>query len=1356
MWGLGTTTFNLPSGNNYYAAYDVVKNKASNYNWVNTDGSPGNSGSSYTAPTGWLEAGSGKPGYGYINVQSGKKVSFYVSNCTSVTILGAANSGTRTLNLSVTNNGNEVGSVATISGTTIQELPYGSALDATKSYVVTVSASSANNAKFCQILFVGGSSTSGGEQGGGQQGGGQQGGGQQGGSSTDCGELIKVVLSGDRAATQTVTGTVGGTAGVKSMGNSSAPYKLNTDGAYVYVKLANGHYFQTGDVLTIDGSKAMEVHTGDIANGNSTMLDHTAGPSNGVITYTLPANLPANTNTLSVYRSSGTYNGTLTYMAVNRTCTGPAPLSTDATLSDLKVDGQTVTGFAAGTTSYNVTIPATQTVAPVVAATANHSAAVVNITQAQLPTATQSTTASVMVTAENGTSTKTYTITFTRAQLSHDADLKDIKINGQSISGFTATTTTYNVTVPFSTTTNTVVTATTNHSAANAVITGPNGVTGTATIVVTAEDGTTKKTYTVNITKAAASSDATLSALQYNGTSVPNFSANTLTYSVELPYGTTTAAQVTATANYSAANVQITQPTAAAGSATIAVTAEDGTTTQTYTITFTVAEEDVPPVPPTTLTLHTPGTYEEKSLAGGYEKPLTVLNGREYEVYYLGKNDNSFIGVRAGQQQSDFLLTNSTTSSSSDFIATDQWFKGHVIGSEGKDYLKAGNSPKASAIGEFDDLPGDVQMKGGSGNGYMELYVSGYDQFSIVAADGNDDASKGKYFIVKIDDIPQQMAVSKSTVTIRPFSMSTGKHVIRVEASGDSNCKFYGFSLRIAQEPRLKKITGNDSTQNVLVTTAMKPITYFTKYNALGRTELVWDGAQATGINLTKGNSSSIGDSLIMMGTAQCAAGTYHFHVVAYNAQNKETSRENGTITISTKIQRQTPDSLVEGYTGEAIEDIQFRYYALSADSVTLTWTGNTPAGISGSGTNGIYTITGTPTQVGDFPFTISVNGGNSIVGMLRVQNSDLGNNPILYLYKNNLAYEKDGIYQYLTQTKRMNLIARKAKSELRTTEQYAPYTLIIISEDVDATNEEALAIIRGEVNKPVLNMKSFTYAPGRLDWGEPDNGSLVNRSVIVRQPTHPIFTKLGKKRGDAIVVLDSIAGTGLMPVAAQLEGTLCLATAMTRGREYMEDGTDATFLHEIPASMRGGNKYLTFPVSIRSSQLLSNEGKNLLVECINYLLSSDPTIQLPELEITEFRVKIDGTYYYGKIDNNKNEIIITVPAGQDLTQLVPEITLKDAINTHIDPAAGSVVDLSDSFFGVDFTVSDYVNQRTYNVRIVVETGLEDILEEEGWVNIYDIRGQKVTTTNDVRGLSLPSGIYIVVGQNGSHKISVQ
>ncbi len=86
----------------------------------------------------------------------------------------------------------------------------------------------------------------------------------------------------------------------------------------------------------------------------------------------------------------------------------------------------------------------------------------------------------------------------------------------------------------------------------------------------------------------AYSSDASLSDLTVNGATVAGFNADSLHYSVELPYGTTTVPTVVATPADSKATVKVTDASSLPGTTTIDVTAEDGTTTEQYSIDFTV------------------------------------------------------------------------------------------------------------------------------------------------------------------------------------------------------------------------------------------------------------------------------------------------------------------------------------------------------------------------------------------------------------------------------------------------------------------------------------------------------------------------------------------------------------------------------------------------------------------------------------------------------------------------------------------------------------------------------------------------------------------------------------------------
>ena len=1034
----------------------------------------------------------------------------------------------------------------------------------------------------------------------------------------------------------------------------------------------------------------------------------------------------------NVSSSTGGYMSSMTF-------TSSVPVvSTDATLSDLKVDGTTIAGFDPSIISYSYSVAATATTAPVLSATKNDTkASDPVITQPAMPTAGNPTTGTVQVTAEDGTTTKTYTVNFTRAELSHDATLSDIKVDGQSISGFSPATTSYTVNIPYSQTAIPVVTATTNNIGAHAVVTAASSVTGTASILVTAEDGTTTKTYTLTFQKDAPSTDATLSSLTYNGQTVSGFNPSTTSYSVALPEGSNVPS-VNATATHPFATVAVQQATSTSGTATITVTAEDGSTTKTYTIQF--SETVGPPMPPTTLTLHQPGVYEAKAADGGYGTKMTVYNERAYEVYYCfkGKNDGGSFAAVATSPGGATIADNNQK-------ALDGWFEANPGSME---------ENGAGAMEEFAAGTGNWKMKGQS----FKLHVKGYDLFKILAAD-NDVNNPEKRFNVFINNVEQTSTFSTSPST-RSYALSPNKeYLIEVKAGSSTQIKFYGFSLREAQVPKLKYLKGDDSAQVVLQTMPINKVVYTCKYNHIdgAETRLVWDGQEATGISLGNIKQGELIDTLSIIGNANCPVGTYNYAVVTY-LHGAETSRVSGQFEVKSDI-RAMSSVKEEAYQNEEMDPITFKYYALSAEDVQLTWTQGKPQGsVDGHGTQpGEYVISGTPTEIGTYPFEITVANADTVIkGTLTVKEITYGDNAVLYLYKNDLAYTKDGVYNYLKDGGTYNPISRRAKTDgLRPSNQYANYKWVLISEDVDADNPEILALARGEGNLPVLNMKGFSYTKDRLNWGDPNNGSLTKaegRYITVLRDDHPIFKALNKKQGDRIQVLDSTGNKGLMPISVNYAGTLCLATARTRDiNDYNGDGPEETFLHEVPAEMHRNQKYLCLPIGQSGTNYLHADGKRLIDECIKYILSNDATIKLPDLAITRFQV---GSYSVIP-DENEGEILLEVLAKDSdmLKAATPVVTLASPM-THAYPSvtnADGTVDFTNWRFGVQYIVSDYINKRSYDVvvRIKAAQGIDEI-EVGEWINIYDIYGRKVTTTNeDFRTMDLPHGMYILVTESG-------
>lgn len=207
--------------------------------------------------------------------------------------------------------------------------------------------------------------------------------------------------------------------------------------------------------------------------------------------------------------------------------------------------------------------------------------------------------AEILVIAEDG-SQREYVIRYNIVK-TNIAQLADLQIYNTenhefaTINGFKYDKYTYSVELPWRTETEPVL---------NPVAMLPNqiiemtygGVNGATNIVVTAEDGVSTQTYTVNFATKK-SSVATLSAIYYNldnnTLEIPAFDANTFSYTINLPYGTKVAPVLTwdlgedegkvvteQIVEYHAGNLY--QPS------TIKVTAEDGTT-NTYTINYEVA-----------------------------------------------------------------------------------------------------------------------------------------------------------------------------------------------------------------------------------------------------------------------------------------------------------------------------------------------------------------------------------------------------------------------------------------------------------------------------------------------------------------------------------------------------------------------------------------------------------------------------------------------------------------------------------------------------------------------------------------------------------------------------------------------
>lgn len=154
----------------------------------------------------------------------------------------------------------------------------------------------------------------------------------------------------------------------------------------------------------------------------------------------------------------------------------------------------------------------------------------------------------ITVKSEDGKSTSTYKILFQKAAGSN-AKLASIAVNGTPIAGFAPTKFNYNVDLPYGTTTVPVVTAEKQEDEQTVVINQATSVNGTAKIVVTAANGTTKETYNITF-KVGQLADNTLKDILVNGKSIPGFTPTQAIYKVSLPVGTTQMPTVKAVSAY--------------------------------------------------------------------------------------------------------------------------------------------------------------------------------------------------------------------------------------------------------------------------------------------------------------------------------------------------------------------------------------------------------------------------------------------------------------------------------------------------------------------------------------------------------------------------------------------------------------------------------------------------------------------------------------------------------------------------------------------------------------------------------------------------------------------------------------
>ena len=257
--------------------------------------------------------------------------------------------------------------------------------------------------------------------------------------------------------------------------------------------------------------------SGSVSGGGSSTVSNTDLASDSRYRYDLV--LTADDGTIIIEKS----------LEVRTSASGTAALSSDAALSGLSLSGVELDpGFTSAAYSYTGSV-ATEVTQTTVTATLNDSAAsyvvklggavdadgVVDLTPGR-------NVITVHVTAEDGVSTRIYTVVVTRAKaeetLSADATLRSLSLSDVDLGTFDPDTTSYTAAVTNDVSQTTVTPVRNDVEAAHMIKLGgvedTDGVidlaVGTNVIVVeaTAEDGETTRTYTVRVTREGAAASA--------------------------------------------------------------------------------------------------------------------------------------------------------------------------------------------------------------------------------------------------------------------------------------------------------------------------------------------------------------------------------------------------------------------------------------------------------------------------------------------------------------------------------------------------------------------------------------------------------------------------------------------------------------------------------------------------------------------------------------------------------------------------------------------------------------------------------------------------------------------------------
>lgn len=398
---------------------------------------------------------------------------------------------------------------------------------------------------------------------------------------------------------------------------------------------------------------------------------------------------------------------------------------------------------------------------------------------------------------------------YTREVNQSSAVVLSITVNGKTLDGFRQDQSSYNYELAYGTTDIPVVAATTTNGAVINV-TQATSVTGTATVTCISKDGSTKVEYTITFSVSSTpSSDATLKSLAVNGSAVEGFAADKYEYAMTIAY-VDALPVVTAVANDANAKVQITNVTEVGKTpsyTTVVVTAQDGTTTLTYSIAFTRSDAIK--------------KINEIIMSNSYNAYIPEADQTRIQAFYLA--GEAAPGIASYKVSDGCTLTqngNMVTLIGADDTKTEYTIAIEAVqpreftpdeivfdGSESS-WVKCAYGWDSSKKWKFSKTDTDYSREI-AGKTHVEFFLPACDTVVLKSMDGNERDMRAYANGVQIGDKVKLLKAGTTLIVEQsaPFMLT----VASAQSSGDGGVKALRMARKAGSPQSINTITGNPS-----------------------------------------------------------------------------------------------------------------------------------------------------------------------------------------------------------------------------------------------------------------------------------------------------------------------------------------------------------------------------------------------------------------------------------------------------------------------------------------------------------------------------------------------------------------